>query len=398
MPNPRDTHAGQADILPFSIRTPAEREPLYVEVGPMCSPPLTGIGRFAARLVESLSQLSPLRLVTTVQDDQPCWRFAELRCGREIVVQPGELPPADGDLVTWTRSLLKRPSVPHDAGLARNCTGLFTMLRPAEKHFRRELCILYDFTPLIVNWAHTSLVQAKFGAFFGKNLGLCDKAVAISQATKADASWLCPMPNENVVVGYPGPSLCVHAHAHAAPVNRSRNIILVVSTLEPRKNGRFLLDWFPNTTVFESEMELWWVGPKGWMCDLSHQTGRGKRHRRIRFLGMVSDQRLCELYRHAAFTIYPSLYEGFGFPVLDSLRHGAPVVSSFNSSLQEFGGTGVFYFDACDKQSLDEACRQTLAAIAVPGRLIIDQSDLDRRFAWSGLARAVLGLCQQPAA
>src|SRR5262249_26877817 len=79
-----------------------------------------------------------------------------------------------------------------------------------------------------------------------------------------------------------------------------------------------------------------------------------------RFLGMVPDARLCELYRRAAFTIYPSLYEGFGFPVLDALRHGTPVVSSFNSSLQEFAGPGGFYFDPCDPASLDAACRELL--------------------------------------
>ena len=380
-----------------SFRPASPGQPLYVAVDPLCSPPLTGIGRFTARLVESLSQLTPLRLVTNFQDDRPCWRFAELRCGREIRVEQGGIAPADGDLETWTRCLMGRPSVPHDAEFARHCTGLFTMLRPPERHFRRELCILYDFTPLIVNWAHTPLVQARFGAFFSRNLELCDKAVAISHATRADASWLSPLAADDVVVGYPGPSLCVHRHAHATSVRRSRNIILVVSTLEPRKNGRFLLDWFPETDAFGNEMELWWVGPKGWLCDLK-QHSRRRRDRRIRFLGMVSDQRLCELYQQAAFTIYPSLYEGFGFPVLDSLRHGAPVVCSFNSSLQEFGGPGVFYFDPCEKETLDVACRRVLASLADPGGLAVDQAELDSRFSWNGLARSVLSLCQSPVA
>ncbi len=61
--------------------------------------------------------------------------------------------------------------------------------------------------------------------------------------------------------------------------------------------------------------------------------------------------------RTAAWTIYPSLYEGFGFPVLDSLRHGAPVLASLNSSLREFDSPGLQFFDPYDAPTLDEAWR-----------------------------------------
>ena len=170
-------------------------------------------------------------------------------------------------------------------------------------------------------------------------------------------------------------------------MSRSRNIILVVSTLEPRKNGPFLFHWFLNTRVLSAETELWWVGPRGWLVD--DKAGRGSQGRKIRFLGFVPDRELCHLYRQASLTIYPSLYEGFGFPVLDSLRHGAPVLSSFNSSLQEFAGPGVFYFDPCDPASLDEACRQLLAA----SPMALKRRDLDDRFSWEAMARNVLSLC-----
>jgi glycosyltransferase involved in cell wall biosynthesis len=101
---------------------------------------------------------------------------------------------------------------------------------------------------------------------------------------------------------------------------------------------------------------------------------------------VVSDEELCRLYRHAAFTIYPSLYEGFGFPVLDSLWHGTPVACSFNSSLQEFATPGVFYFDPGDPGSLDEACRELLGARPVA----VDLAGLGERFSWPALARAVV--------
>lgn len=360
--------------------------PLYVEVSPLLTPHLTGIGRFVARLVESLARLTPLRLVTTISGEHArnMRLSTDLLCGEEIAVSADDVPAADADVGLWARRLLRRPKHPHDSGLASRCACVYTLLRPPTRHFRRELSIFYDFTPVLVPWAHVQETREHFGIFFAEASGQCDKAVAISQATRGDATWLSALDPEDVVVGYPGPSLCVHRHACESRVQRGRNVILVVSTLEPRKNGRMLLDWFRGTDVLPPDMELWWVGPKGWLHERTRHGGR----RRVRFLGMVSDRELCRLYRQAALSIYPSLYEGFGFPVLDSLRHGTPVLSSFNSSLQEFAGPGVHYFDACDPRSLDDAFREMQKVGLGP----VQRDDLDRRFCWNELARTVASL------
>ncbi len=379
--------------VPLERCAPLELAPVYLEIYPLLLRHLTGIGRFVARLVEALAQLRPLRLVNTIQGEhaENMKLSSALPCGHEIVVPRADLPPADADVGVWARRLMRRPHRRHDLGLASRSAGVYSLLRPPERHFRRELGILYDFTPLLMPQAHVPETLDYFGPFFGKTAALCDKAVAISAATKADASWLCALPGDDVVVGYPGPSLCVRAHACPEPVARREQVLLVVSTLEPRKNGRFLLDWFLHTEVFGPEMELWWVGPNGWMCDLAHPGMRRRiRGRHLRFLGMVSDRQLCELYRQATLTIYPSLYEGFGFPVLDALRHGTPVVCSFNSSLQEFAGPGVFYFDACDPASLDEACQAWQAS----GLREVERPDLEERFSWDRLARTVVSLCE----
>ena len=141
-------------------------------------------------------------------------------------------------------------------------------------------------------------------------------------------------------------------------------------------------------------MELWWVGPNAWWASREllknlKQRRRGRRGGRIRLLGKVSDRRLCALYQQAAFTIYPSLYEGFGLPVLDSLMHRTPVLCSYHSSLQELAGPGVFYFDPCDPATLDEACRELQAA----GPVTIDPGSLRERFSWEKLAQTVMALC-----
>jgi glycosyltransferase involved in cell wall biosynthesis len=372
-------------------------EPLYVEVGTLLGKELTGIGRFAARLLDALARLRPLRLVTITPEmvARSEKLSAALPCGYEIAVDPGALADADEDVGAWTRRLFQRPRRRHDGWRARQSPGLYTLLRPPTRHFRRELGIFYDFTPLVLPGTHARETRQLFSDLFVRTSALCDKLLAISEATKMDAAWLSAVPPENVVVGYPGPSLCARKHAHPDQVPRSENIILVVSTLEPRKNSRFLIDWFLETKALDPAMELWWVGPKGWWASqdwLGHlfrrQRGRDRRSQ-IRFLGMVPDRRLCELYQRAAFTIYPSLYEGFGFPVLDALLHDAPVVCSFHSSLQEFAGPGVFYFDPCDPGSLDAACQDLLTSLPVA----IPTDALRGRFSWDGLARSLLSLC-----
>jgi glycosyltransferase involved in cell wall biosynthesis len=142
--------------------------------------------------------------------------------------------------------------------------------------------------------------------------------------------------------------------------------------------------------VLSRDAELWWVGPSGW---LFQPNGSGQdtsaAGRKVYHLGWVTDRRLCQLYRQAAFTIYPSLYEGFGLPVLEALLHGTPVLSSLNSSLQEFAGPGVSYFDACDPVSLDDACRELRGSL--PHRL--ERQDLRERCSWDNLARTVVALC-----
>lgn len=381
MDSPTTCTSSRASAALPSESAGAGDAPIYVDASALQEKHLTGIGRFVAHLVQSLARLTPLRLLTTA-------------AGEYIPVRDGDLETSHADFETWARRLLSRPRLPLEEQSTRESAVVYTALRPAIRCFRREVGILYDFTTLLLTWAHGEQSRHHFGAYFSTTAPLCDKLVAISQSTKRDAKWLCAANNEDIVVGYPGPSLCVHQHAHAEPVQRRGNVILVVSAVEPRKNAPFLFDWFASTQVLDPAMELWWVGPSVWwttrdlLASLKQRQG-GAKGERIRLLGKVSDRRLCELYQQAAFTIYPSLYEGFGLPVLDSLMHGTPVVCSYHSSLQELAGPGVFYFDPCDPTTLDQACRELWAAQLVT----IEPSSLRQRFSWEKLAQTVKALC-----
>jgi glycosyltransferase involved in cell wall biosynthesis len=364
-------------------------EPIYLEVFPLLVPKLTGIGRFSCRLVQSLNRFAPLRLTTFLDPRTQLVHDLnrDLMRGQQIEIGIGEVTEPHANLLDWVGDVCRRPKQPFDDAVAGRHTGIYTWTRPDERRFRREIGIFYDFTPLIVPWSHTSGLREGFHRQVTA-LAQCEKVLAISECTKADAAWLSAVPQDDIAVAYPGPSQCLAAHAHTAPVERRKNALLIVGTREPRKNGDFLLDWFLHTRVLPDDFELWWAGPEGWLWEGPQADQANPRFSRVKFLGMVSDAELCRLYREATFTVYPSMYEGFGFPVLDSLLHDAPVLVSYNSSLVELEGPGVFYFDPCDAESLDDAYRQMAAA----ERIAIDHEELRRRFHWDAVARTVMSL------
>ena len=129
-------------------------------------------------------------------------------------------------------------------------------------------------------------------------------------------------------------------------------------------------------------------GELGWMtshAELQRMANPGG-GRRFRFLGNVSDERLCRLYQRASWSIYPSVYEGFGFPILDSLRHGTPVLASCTSSMGEFDNPGIFFFDPQDPATVDRAWQRLEAARPVT----IPKAQLDDIYSWDLLVRALL--------
>lgn len=122
--------------------------------------------------------------------------------------------------------------------------------------------------------------------------------------------------------------------------------ILFVGTQEPRKNlSRLIQAWQP----FAKDIQLLVVGESGW--DHSQQVSK-KLEFQPRFLGRVSDQTLSVLYANAELFAYPSLYEGFGLPILESFHHGTPVLTSNNSGMLEVAGNACELVDPNSVESI----------------------------------------------
>ena len=146
--------------------------------------------------------------------------------------------------------------------------------------------------------------------------------------------------------------------------------LLTVGTLEPRKNLERLLDAFARLRDRGSEVHLMIAGKPGWLYQgifERHQAlGLGKT---VRFLRNVDDAALASLYRRAAAVVYPSLYEGFGLPVLEALASGAPVVCSGNTSMPEVAGNAALYVDPWDVEDIAQTIEDLLSDEQLQSRL-----------------------------
>ena len=348
--------------------------PVYIDANPLSDRHLTGIGRYTARLALALQPIRPVRFFM----------------GERVIEPPTGLSwEQDQDLGAWARRLMTGTKAPIGQPPAGS-VGIWPLLRPIERRFDHEVSIIHDLTPLLLPHTHKEGTRAHFQGLCARAIPSSDLAIAVSESTRADAEWLTAIDPARIVVAPSGPSLCVAQHAHPGPVRRLPHVGLVVSTLEPRKNPEFFCDWFHTSAALPDDAELWWVGSIGWITskrDLRAFEQRPGSNRRIRFLGVVDDAQLCKLYRTASYSAYPSLYEGFGFPVLDSLRHQTPVLAAMNSSIREFESPGLGFFDPMDRATLDAAYLKLEAeAIGWP----IPQAPLDAAYSWSNVARTIL--------
>lgn len=133
-----------------------------------------------------------------------------------------------------------------------------------------------------------------------------------------------------------------------------RSFILGLSRLEPRKNFVRLIEAFHlarQETDFPHRLVI--GGSKGWLYEpiFARVKALGLEED-VLLPGFVDDDDLPSLYRAADFFAYPSLYEGFGLPILEALACGTPVLTANNSCLPEAGGDGAFYIDAEDTESI----------------------------------------------
>jgi glycosyltransferase involved in cell wall biosynthesis len=164
--------------------------------------------------------------------------------------------------------------------------------------------------------------------------------------------------------------------------------LFAVATVEPRKNLVILLDAYMQlkSQLGPSCPPLVIVGRKGWNCDdiLGYMT---QLEGAIHFPGHVSDEELIALYQMAECLVFPSLYEGFGLPVLEAMTAGCPVITSTTSSLPEAAGNAGLLVDPHNVEEIAKAMQQVLQDEDLRARMIHDGRIWASRFSWEETAR-----------
>ncbi len=218
--------------------------------------------------------------------------------------------------------------------------------------------------------------------------------LADSLATRQDLCELFGVAPEKVTVIYGGVSGCfapVTGAEQLAAVRARYGLghapfVLGLGTLQPRKNYKRLIQAIAGLECETPELVI--AGGKGWLYqDILDEVGRWGLSGRVRFPGFVDDRDLPALYSAAAVLAYPSLYEGFGLPVLEAMACGTPVITSNVSSLPEVAGEAALMVSPTDVAALREALQRVLTDATLRATMVERGLAQARRFTWEGAAR-----------
>jgi glycosyltransferase involved in cell wall biosynthesis len=221
------------------------------------------------------------------------------------------------------------------------------------------------------------------------------RVIVPSQSTKADLIGLLRVPSERIDVVPMGVDPVSTLPADLAEIRRrydlgDARIVLTASAKRPHKNlGRLLEAW----ALLPAERRPLLVlpgYPTQHEAELRGQADRLGIASATRFLGWIPTEDLEALYRLADCFVFPSLYEGFGFPVIEAMARGVPVACSGRAALAEVAGGAAQLFDPESAGAIAEALDEVLSNPELAERLRQAGREQARRFTWTDTARGTL--------
>jgi glycosyltransferase involved in cell wall biosynthesis len=223
-----------------------------------------------------------------------------------------------------------------------------------------------------------------------------DRVIAVSQATRDDLVSILGLPADKIDVVHQG----LGAEPAAAPAREAdlrgrlelgtRPVLLAVSAKRPHKNIERLLDALALSPPGERPVLVIPGYPTPHEDRLRQRAGTLGVAGDVRFLGWVSAEDLEGLYGLASGFVFPSLWEGFGLPVLEAMRRGVPVACSDRASLPEITGGAALLFDPEDTRQVAGAMARLLANGPDVARLRREGPARAARFTWDATARGTI--------
>jgi len=221
-----------------------------------------------------------------------------------------------------------------------------------------------------------------------------DAIVAVSHATATDLIALCPSAADKTTVIPLASGVAATADAPQSVDARLKPMgyVLFVGTCEPRKNLQRLIK--AHTLSFARHgLPLVMVGGRGWRSAAIERAIRaGEDAGRLIRLGRLGDGDLAALYAHALCLVFPSLYEGFGLPLLEAMAFGTPVVTSNRGVCREVAGDGGILVNPESVEDIAAAILRMAEEPALRERLAARARLIAQRYDWDTSARAMVDL------
>jgi glycosyltransferase involved in cell wall biosynthesis len=218
------------------------------------------------------------------------------------------------------------------------------------------------------------------------------RVVTISESARQDVHRVFGVPLERIDVVQPGVSAAFSPRpADEVQAFRKREklaapFVLHVGTLQPRKNIMTLVEAFAG--LAKADLQLLLVGGKGWLYDdIYARVEELGIQSRVRFPGYVSDADLPLWYNAAAVLAFPSVYEGFGMPVVQAMASGTPVIAADTSSIPEVAGRAARLFEPHDVAALARHMAAVLDDPEVANTMRVEGLGQARKFSWQRAGR-----------
>jgi glycosyltransferase involved in cell wall biosynthesis len=273
----------------------------------------------------------------------------------------------------------------------------------------RSSCIpvIYDLGFIRHPESHRAKDHLYLRRYLPRTLRRASRIVVISETIKRELREAFPIADEKIAVIHPAvdhtafrPDIPPEARAAVrAKYSLPGPYLFSLSTLEPRKNFPGLVEAYALLPAdIRNGFPLVVAGAEGWKNEaLFAAIRRLGLEDRVKFLGYVPDADRAPLMREAGLFVFPSLYEGFGMPVLEAMACGTPVVTTERGAIPEVGGEAVVYADPLDPQSIAREMAAVLANPALRRRQSAAGPLRAAAFRWEASARRLAGVFESAA-
>jgi glycosyltransferase involved in cell wall biosynthesis len=263
---------------------------------------------------------------------------------------------------------------------------------------RPMVVTIYDLTFQLFPSVHERIKRYYFPAMIRAAVSKARQVIAISATTRDDLQRLLPQSYGKTTVTLLAPrELAPHDVKGGSGDSGGESYVLFVGTVEPRKNlERLISAWRGVEPKCRHGARLMIVGAKGWLvegiCDCTSTADA------VEFRGSVPDNELARLLRGAMAFVYPSLYEGFGLPVLEAMAQGIPVLTSNVGATREVADGAALLVDPTSTSSIRDGLVRLLSDEAL--RQELSRRGLERAaaFSWERTARETLAVIEMAAA